>query len=339
MTTESTTPYPPQATAPRRLHIGVTPWGHGGSDDLRDLIRQARLAESLGFDSFFIPESHLHAQARPAPLIVLAALAGATERIQLGTTSLLLPLRDPLLLAEEIATLDHLSNGRLILGLGRGFRPGTFDAFGVDPRCKRERFEQVLATMLRAWGLEPAWAGAPGATEQGVARVEPSPLQRPHPPLWLAAFGPKAIAQAARLGLPYFASPMESLAAIDENYRAYRELSQQVGAVPVMRTLFVSDDSTERHAVAHALRLEREALARSRARVGSRSVEADEAVEGSAVVGDRESAITGIREILRRLGPTHLIARTPGGVDQRAAERSLRALASIRSGLDVGTMT
>jgi len=247
---------PETSRAWRRLHVGITAWEQGEIDPLRDLIRQARLAESLGFDSFFLSESHFRAQARPSPLVALAALAGVTERIQLGTTSLLLPLRDPLLLAEEIATLDHLSGGRLILSLGRGFRPGTFDAFGLDPRRKRERFEQVLATMLRAWGIEPWWPGAPSPPPQGVPLVEPRPLQRPHPPLWMAAFGPKAIDQAARLGLPYFASPMEPIEVLESNLERHRAAlgpsaaaADRPMANPAMRSVAVDADpaATARH--------------------------------------------------------------------------------------------
>jgi alkanesulfonate monooxygenase SsuD/methylene tetrahydromethanopterin reductase-like flavin-dependent oxidoreductase (luciferase family) len=208
-------------------------------------VRQVRLAESLGFDSFFLPESHLHAGARPSPLVTLAALAGATGRIRLGTTSLLLPLRHPLLLAEEIATLDRLSGGRLILGLGRGFRPGTFEAFGIDPRTKRERFEEVLATVLRAWGVDPWWPGAPAPPARAVPLVEPRPLQQPHPPLWIAAFGPRAIDQAARLGLPYLASPVEPIEVVEANLERHRRACSaprgEARVVAAMRTVDMTD--------------------------------------------------------------------------------------------------
>jgi len=285
-------PNPPDpATPPGCLHVGVTPWRPAGDDPLRDLLGQARLAESLGFDGFFLPESHLHAGARPSPLVALAALAGATERIRLATTSLLLPLRHPLLLAEEIATLDRLCGGRLILGLGRGFRPGTFDAFGVDPRRKRERFEEVLATLLRAWGLEPWWRDPPPPPPQGVPAVEPRPLQQPHPPLWMAAFGPKAIDQAARIGLPYFASPMEPLEVLKANFERYRAaLEQPAGAahepavIPAMRT--------------------------SEANV------------------DPAAAVDQLRRDARRLGLTHLVVRVSTASEVSRADDAIRALAA-----------
>jgi len=288
----------PAGAKRRRLQVGVTPWGQGGSDSWSDLIRQARLTETLGFDSFFLPESHLLAGARPSPLVALAAIAGATERILLGTTSLLLPLRNPLLLAEEIATLDHVSGGRLILGLGRGFRADTFAAFGVDPRTKRERFEQALATILRAWGIEPRWPGAPEPPETGVPQVEPRPLQHPHPPLWIAAFGPKAIDQAARLGLPYFASPMEPIEVVEGNLA--RHLAARAGdggegeetEVPAMRTI---DPDADSRATADAL------LAAT-----------------------------------ARLGLTHLVARVAKTSEGSGSERAIRALAQRLSELRAG---
>ena len=224
------------------LHVGVTPWGEDRSGTAEAVARQAERAEELGFQSFWLPESHfVGKRSLPAPLLLLAAAAARTTRLQLATTSYLLPVRHPLHVAAEVAALDQLSSGRVILGVGRGFRSALFRAFDVPVQEKRDRFEAALAVILKAWRGEPV---AFDADDQPVL-LSPLPVQDPHPPIWVAGFGPTAVAQAGHLGLPYLASPMEPLAALVENYARHREAlppdrPAQALAVPLLRTVFVS---------------------------------------------------------------------------------------------------
>ena len=144
------------------LAIGTTPWDFGNGAGLAEtLAEQGDLAEELGLHSLWLPEHHFGGGgAIPSPLLLLAAVAARTQNLRLGTTSFLLPLRHPIHVAEEVAVLDRLSNGRVILGLGRGFRRSTFEAFGVSVKDKRDRFEAVLEAMLDAWQGKPvAWEG------------------------------------------------------------------------------------------------------------------------------------------------------------------------------------
>ncbi|MDA1074507.1 MAG: LLM class flavin-dependent oxidoreductase, partial [Proteobacteria bacterium] len=136
------------------MHLGLTPW------DFKDasaagLTAQAQFAEACGYESFWLPENHFNRGAIPDPLMLLAAVAGGTSRIRLATTSYLLPLRHPLQAAEQVAVLDQLSGGRVILGVGRGFAPDMLKAFSVRPKEKRALFEVCLATMMLAWSGEP----------------------------------------------------------------------------------------------------------------------------------------------------------------------------------------
>ena len=109
----------------------------------------------MGFEGFWLPENHFAGPAAlSAPLILLAAAAARTSTIDLGTTSLVLPIRHPVSVAEEVAMLDQIAQGRLILGLGRGFSEDLFDVFGVDPREKRALFKQSLTRMLTIWSGE-----------------------------------------------------------------------------------------------------------------------------------------------------------------------------------------
>ena len=252
-------------TAPgKRMHLGVTPWNF---NDLSaaSLTQQASLAERLGADSLWLPENHFNPGAIPDPLMLLACVAGATQTLRLATTSYLLTLRNPLQAAEQVAVLDRLSDGRVLLGVGRGYAPDMLAAFKVVPKNKRRIFADTLEIMCRAWSGEPVRISDDPAVTTTVT-LDPLPVQRPHPPLWMAAFGPKALAQAGRMGMPYLASPMESISDLEVNYRAHREAlteAQQSAPehVPVMRAVFVSDRARE---VNHL----RETLTQTRQRLG-----------------------------------------------------------------------
>ena len=114
---------------PIRSHVrvGLTPWTSATStrdaDWMADVADRAELADRLGFDSLWLPESHFQTRGScPAPLLLLAAAAARSKSLRLGTSSYLLPIRNPIRVAEDVAVLDQLSGGRVNLGLGRGFR-------------------------------------------------------------------------------------------------------------------------------------------------------------------------------------------------------------------------
>ena len=190
--------------------------------------------------------------------------------------------------------LDRLSQGRVILGMGRGFRGALFTAFEVPPEEKRDRFEAALQVMRRAWAGEAvAWeAGVGEAAPPTPVHVAPLPVQQPHPPLWVAAFGPKAVEQAGRLALPYLASPIESLAALEANYARHREaLAGASVAVPVMRTLFVSRDAARVERARAGLAQQAAALAKAPASSLRRAAAAD--VADWAIVGEPDEVAEG----------------------------------------------
>jgi alkanesulfonate monooxygenase SsuD/methylene tetrahydromethanopterin reductase-like flavin-dependent oxidoreductase (luciferase family) len=296
-------------------------------------LRQAEIAEELGYHSIWLPESHFdQAGSCPSPLLLLAAAAGRTSRVRLGTTSYLLPLRHPVHVAEEVAVLDQLSGGRVVFGVGRGFRPDLFTTFGVPASEKRDRFEAVLETILRAWRGEPIPSSEDGEAGEGATpiRVSPLPVQKPHPPIWVAAFGPKALTQVGRLGLPYLASPVETLDRLVENYARHRDAlpDDRPGPVevPVIRTVFVSRDSSRIRAVREALEQQARTLAE---RLGGRfSGLAREPVDAWALVGEPEVVADRIALYRERIGLTLLIAR--GQVPEATTEEmdgSIRLLA------------
>lgn len=283
-----------------------------------------------------MPENHFQRGATPSPLTVLAALAARTRQVRLATTSLLLPLHHPLRVAAETATLDALSGGRLWLGLGRGFRASVFEGFEVKAATKRDRFDEALDALLAAWSGEAVTlAGAHFAARDGAQlSVGLRPVQRPHPPLVVAAFGRKGLLQAARRGLPYLASPLEPLAALEENYALWREHRQPGAApaaqAPVMRTVFVARDDTEAQRVRGALAAEARALAASAPPALARA--AGGALEERALVGSASQVRDGIARYRERLGMDLLVARIEvGGAPPAARDASLERIAELAS--------
>lgn len=301
-----------------RFEVAVTFWNLGTAAELAE---QGEIAEAMGFHSFWLPESHFtEPMAIPSPLMILTAVASRTSRIRLGSTSYLLPIRHPIQAAEEVAVLDRLSNGRVILGVGRGYRNALFTTFDVPARDKRKQFKQNLEIMINAWRGEPI-----AFEDNEPVYLAPRPVQQPHPPLWVAAFGPLAIKQAGTLGLPYLASPAETMDALVSKYARHREFAiesrqDRIDTIPVMRTLFISDN--RRIADRARENLAREAVHRMR--------DPGSNLEQWAIIGDTSYAKDKLAEYIERLNVTHLIARGRiPGIEHQEQIRSLESLAAI----------
>jgi alkanesulfonate monooxygenase SsuD/methylene tetrahydromethanopterin reductase-like flavin-dependent oxidoreductase (luciferase family) len=298
------------------------------------LFALAERADALGFHSLWMPENHFQRGATPSPLLALSALAVRTRRLRLATTSLLLPLHHPLRVAAETSTLDALSGGRLLLGLGRGFRAPVFEGFQVEARAKRDRFDEALDALLAVWsGDAVALTGAHfGALDGAPVRLGLRPRQRPHPPLVMAAFGRKGLLQAARRGLPYLASPLESLDTLAENYDVWAEhcATRPPGfpRVPVMRTVFVAGDDAEVDRVRTALHAEAQ---RTLGRAPKALARAASGPLGSRVlVGTANAVRDAIAPYRERLGMDLLVARVEvPGVPEAARDASLERLAEL----------
>ena len=306
---------------PQELELAVTSWRFGTGGVGSELAAQAEIAEAMGFHSFWLPENHFGGPASlPSPLMLLAGVASRTSKFGLGSTSYLLPIRHPLQAAEEVAVLDRMSGGRVILGVGRGFQPAMFTAYGVDPKEKRKLFKANLTQMISAWQGEPV-----ASHENEDVILAPLPVQQPHPPIWVAAFGPLALKQAGSLGLPYLASPVETLKSLKENYGRHRDAFIAAGhsnkvAVPVMRTLFVSKRPKRVQAVKDVLTGE----ARHRMR------DADADPDDWTIVGDYDYVRDKLAEYRETVSVTHLIARGRiGGVDDEEQLSSLEAFRKL----------
>ncbi len=295
------------------LHLGTTPWM--STYTAKELTRQAVYAESLGYQSFWLPESHFGGIGSiPDPLLPLAAIASSTKSIRLGTTSLLLPLRHPVLVAEQVAVLDQLSEGRVILGVGRGFRREMLEVFGVEPKLKRRMFEDCLEQMIKAWNGTDLLAVSGNAPLMDEVRLGPETVQKPHPPVWVAAFGPKALKQAGSFGLPYLASPIESFERLLQNYASHSQACTEAGhvcaeALPVMRNVFISRKKTELDSVKTLLNKQMQEIASSQMGRSPALVKAaaETSVDNWAIVGEPNAVFDKISLYREQLGMTHLI--------------------------------
>jgi alkanesulfonate monooxygenase SsuD/methylene tetrahydromethanopterin reductase-like flavin-dependent oxidoreductase (luciferase family) len=297
----------------RPLAIGLALGGPPEPRGWAALLETAEWADALGLHSVWLPEGHLRRGATASPLVALAAVAARTRRIRVGTTSLLISIRDPHRTAVEVATLDLLSGGRVVLGLGRGFEPAVFRAFDVDPRRKRDRFDRALDAMLAAWT-----GGSP-----------PRPLQRPHPPLFVAAFGPKGLAQAGRRGLPYLASPLESLDDLARNFALHAAAlpaGTPPGSLPaaVMRTVHVAADAAEARRVRADAESEYAALAARGG--GALAARAEGEPAARVVVGEAGAVAEAIAGYRLRLGLDLLVVRPAPRTDAAARRASLARL-------------
>jgi alkanesulfonate monooxygenase SsuD/methylene tetrahydromethanopterin reductase-like flavin-dependent oxidoreductase (luciferase family) len=317
-------------TAP--LLLGLALGGAATPAEWQRCLHLAERADALGLHSLWLPEGHFRPGATSSPLLGLAAFAARTRRIRVATTSLLLSIHHPLRVAADAATLDRLSGGRLLLGLGRGFQSPLFAGFGVERGAKRDRFDEALDAMLAAWSGEPVeLRGAHFAALDGQkVRLAARPLQRPHPPLVVAAFGPKGLRQAASRGLPYLASPLEPLGILEENYARWRE--DLVGEpapgaprVPVMRTVYVGQDLADVARVVGALEAEVRAMPRDAPPALTRAASGE--LADRVLVGTADEVAEGVARYRDRLGLDLLVVRTEvPGASPAERERSLERL-------------
>src|SRR5881398_1042003 len=195
---------------------------------VRREIEQMAWTEELGFDSLWLTEHHfIEYGLSVSPAVLAAAVAMRTRRVRIGLAAAILPFHDPIRLAEELAMVDILSGGRLDVGVGRGNRPVEFEGYRVPQIESRERFEEALGILIRAWTLERfAYEGRHYTIPE--VRVIPKPLQRPHPPLYVVCVSPDTIEATALRGLPMLNSllrgPIDQLVQQRDTYvRACRK--------------------------------------------------------------------------------------------------------------------
>ena len=288
----------------------------------RELIAEAAEADRLGFNTVWLAEVHFapHFSVMPTPLLLLAAIAERTSNIRLGMAVNLMPLHHPIRLAEEIATLDVLSGGRVEFGAGRGAFPLNYRGYGVAMAESRALFQDGLETLKVAWT---------GQLADGV-KVVPKPIQRPFPPIRLAANSADTFTFAGANRYPIFAGgPVNPIPVLAERLKIYDDALKGAGherpddwlAAALM--VFVGPDRAQvRATIEPSLRnyfnavseiIEPESLAAAhqaefqRVRDRLRSIDYSVVDSIMAIFGDSEYCIDRIAQLKEQFGFSRLV--------------------------------
>jgi alkanesulfonate monooxygenase SsuD/methylene tetrahydromethanopterin reductase-like flavin-dependent oxidoreductase (luciferase family) len=303
------------------------PAGGATTEEVDRILGEALAAEASGLDSIFLGHHYLARSAFLQPVSLIGYLAAATSRVQLGLGVYLASLHNPVALAEELATLDVLSRGRLIAGLGAGYREVEYRALGVPYEQRFKRLEEAVEVMRALWGGEAVTrTGLFGTIEK--AKLVLRPAQPGGPPLWLGAFGPQGIARAARLNTPWLIPPDGDRAALKDRFADYRKLLGDSGQdlrreYPLLREVAVAETraEAEQMAIDYLAPLYRQ----YRNWEAARAVSLDDLVNSYALVGTPDDVAAQLSWYATELGATHVICRTawpgmPAGQAKRAVE-------------------
>jgi alkanesulfonate monooxygenase SsuD/methylene tetrahydromethanopterin reductase-like flavin-dependent oxidoreductase (luciferase family) len=179
--------------------------GRSETEAFDEAMEQVDAAERYGLDAMWLAEIHFAPERTylSAPLPIAAAIAARTRRMKIGIAVQVLPLCHPLRVAEEAATVDQISNGRLIFGVGRSGFPRTYQAYGVPYAESQERFAETLDIILRAW-TQPKFSYDGKYHSFTDVHLVPKPYQKPHPEVRVAATSPDTFAKIGALGFPIF---------------------------------------------------------------------------------------------------------------------------------------
>lgn len=295
------------------------PAGMSAARAFGESMAQMTAAEELGFDAVWLAEIHFQKDRSvlASPLVVAAAIATRTRRVRIGIAVQVLPLSHPLRLAEDVATVDHLSKGRLDFGVGRSGLPGHYQGFNIPYSESRDRFLETLEILRKAW-TEERFSHVGKYYQFSDVCVIPKPCQKPHPPIRIAATTQETFPLVGRLGYPVFlAVRTSSITDLKRLIVGYHEGWREAGhpgrgevalAVPVYVAETARQAREEPEAsTMHFFRSQAEALARGgtgREGVAARlaSISYDEILDELVVFGTPEAVTDRLLEIRDALG-------------------------------------
>jgi alkanesulfonate monooxygenase SsuD/methylene tetrahydromethanopterin reductase-like flavin-dependent oxidoreductase (luciferase family) len=314
--------------------------GQTPAQSFANSFAQIDAAEKWGLDAMWLAELHFAPERSvlSSPMILASAIATRTKRMKIGTAVQVLPLCHPLRLAEEVATVDQLSEGRLIFGAGRSGFAHTYRTYGVEYAESRERFAETLHILKRAFTEERFSHQGKYFTYENV-RLSPKPYSQPWPEIRIAAASPDTYTEVAALGHPIFVAArtgdLSELAPLVKTYRdAWKEAGHPgKGEVFLRVPVYVADTEEAayeepRESVMHLLRYVGERLAQSATASGAR------AIENRAARGQKNLTID-YDEVLRE----RMIVGTPRRVIDRLEQvREVLSLDGILAELNPGSL-
>src|SRR5438034_4245284 len=286
-------------------------------------LAQMTAAEDLGFDAVWLAEIHFQKgrSVLASPLVIAAAIAKLTRRVKIGIAVQILPLAHPLRLAEDVATLDHLSKGRLDFGVGRSGLPEHYERFNIPYSESRERFQATLDILLKAWTEDRFTYEGKYFQFRDVCAM-PKPYQKPHPPLRVAATTQETYSMVGRMGMPIFiAVRTTSISDLKRFIGGYHEGWREAGhpgrgRISLIVPVYLTEDGRQAREEAeastmHFFRSIAEALSRGpraeeAARLGRMTY--DEILEELVVYGSPGAVTTRLLELREALGYSSLSA-------------------------------
>lgn len=219
------------------MRFDLSGCGAGLDKSTTSLLELGPMAEALGYDGLWINEEHFGQGSRVclSPILLATALAMRTSRIRIGFSVLVLPLFEPIRLAEEIATLDVLSGGRVDLGVSRGNTSRYFDAWGLDYEDRSAAFDACFERLVRYWTEPKVEVGS------RTKSIEPKCVQRPYPPIYVATYREEGAAWVGERGLTLFQGSQQSVGSIRRCIGAFKDAGGDVGQVPIGRFIVVGE--------------------------------------------------------------------------------------------------
>ena len=300
--------------------------GAGLGQGFHDFVDFNVEAEALGYQSTFCVEHHFTGWGQiSATLNLLTWLAARTKTLRVGTAVMVLPWHNPVLLAEQAATLDLLSAGRLDLGIGKGYRYTEFTGFNVPEDEAEARFDEALDVMIKAWTTPERFSHHGRFWHFTDVIVEPPSFRKPYPLLWMAAGSRDSIRKVAQRGCNLLLDQFAQPAVIGERIAQYRAEVEACGrvfdpmSVAVARDVYIARDEADRRAALERNQRMRQRtieVARAPGRSGGSHIlsYADNRGNNEAVAlyGSSEAVAEQV-EALRAVGVTYLLANMGGG--------------------------
>jgi alkanesulfonate monooxygenase SsuD/methylene tetrahydromethanopterin reductase-like flavin-dependent oxidoreductase (luciferase family) len=292
----------------------------------REFIENNVEAEALGYHSTFLVEHHFTGFGQVSATLSLLTWVGArTTTLRLGTAVLVLPWHNPVLLAEQAASIDLLSGGRLDFGIGKGYRYNEFAGFCIPMEEAEERFDESLTVILKAWTADAPWSHRGKYWQFEGVVVEPPTAQKPHPPLWMGAGSPASIKKVAALGYNLLLDQYSSVDQIGERIALFKAEVQARGrtfdpmSVGVTRSVIVAMTAAERERaletrIAGRRRIERLAQGPDgQNHAGTLSYADPEAAAAGALYGTPDE-IAAKLQALRDVGAEYVLLNSRGGL-------------------------